>query len=95
MLLSVTNRSCQCQASRGLFYSSKKGISRDTVAWMHQPIDFSFTGLLRWLKERSEKALIADHRFTAHCCKNRTIVHFRCIFDLLFVACHSHSVPVT
>ena len=62
MLLSVTNRSCQCQTSRGFFYSSKKGLSRDVVAWLNQPIDFSFTGILHWFKQKGEKALVTDHR---------------------------------
>jgi len=64
MLLSVTSRSCQCQTLRGLYYSSKKGLSRDIVAWFNQPIDFSVTGIFRWLKQKGEKALVQNHRLT-------------------------------
>jgi len=67
VLLSVTSRSHQCQTSRGIFFSIRKGLSRDTVSWMHQPLDLTFSGLLRWLKERGEKAIVNHHRLSVHC----------------------------
>jgi len=49
------------------FYNSKKGINRDTIAWLHQPIDFSVSGILNWLKQNAEKALVDHHRLSLHC----------------------------
>jgi len=44
----------------------KKGINRDTVAWLNQSVDFSPSGILRYLKEKGEKALIDNHRLPAN-----------------------------
>jgi len=59
----------------------KKGLSRDTVAWLNQPIDFSPSGILRYLKEKGEKALVDNHRLPAS-----VLFSFTILFLVLFLS---------
>jgi len=53
--------------TRGLFFNAKKGLSRDVIAWLNQPVDFSVGGIFNWLKQKSEKAVVDNHRLSMHC----------------------------
>lgn len=52
----------QHTVKRGFLYSWKKGVSRDTIVWLQQPIDLSPSGIRRWLRKKEWEALVADHR---------------------------------
>jgi hypothetical protein len=63
-LLSVNAGVWHHLVSRGLLFSSKKGVSRDTLAWLQQPLDFSLAGMLRWWQTLLWNALVKDHSFS-------------------------------
>ena len=60
----MISSSCHCQTPHRFYYGKHKGLSRETIAWLNQPIDFSVSGILRWLNEKREKALVDHHRLS-------------------------------
>ena len=91
MLLSLTACSCQCQTSCGFFTLAKKGLSRDTVAWLNQPIDFSITGIINWLKRKEERALVDHHRLSMCCFAARAMLCAVYALALCLSVCVCHK----
>ncbi|ESN99634.1 hypothetical protein HELRODRAFT_176804 [Helobdella robusta] len=51
-----------CVLKRTFLYSWKKGINRDTVIWLQQPIDLSVENIRAWITRKEFNALRDTHR---------------------------------